>query len=158
MNSILRQLAAVGEGSILSPVLDLHENKRQSAFASGSPLFAETVTILPDVLSKYQQVTIIVDALDECEPKARKNLITKFHLLIDRLNGSFSTVFRIFLSSRRDQDIADALKDTPKLAIEATDNREDIAKFISDKIDPLKIKSHLKEEICSTLQNKSEGV
>lgn len=97
-------------------------------------------------------------ALDECEPKARKSLITKFRWLMNELNDSSSTVVRIFISSRRDQDIAKVLKDTPKLAIEATDNREDIAKFISDGIDSLPIRSDLNKDICTTLKNKSEGV
>lgn len=158
MNSILMQLATTGEGSILSPVLELHKKKRGSAFAPGSPLFAETVAVLQEVLSKYQNVTVIVDALDECEPKARKNLITEFNSLIDSANNSLSTVFKLFISSRRNEDIVNALKNTPNLALEATDNREDIAKFISDGIDPLPIKSVLKEEIGRTLQNQNEGV
>lgn len=158
MNSILMQLATTGEGSILSPVLELHKKKRRSAFAPGSPLFAETVAVLQEVLSKYQNVTVIVDALDECEPKARKNLITEFNSLIDSANNSLSTVFKLFISSRRNEDIVNAFENTPKLALEATDNREDIAKFISDGIDPLPIRPVLKEEISRTLQNKSEGV
>jgi hypothetical protein len=50
------------------------------------------------------------------------------------------------------------LKNTPNLTIEATDNRDDISKFISENIDQMRIGCNLKEEIHTTLLDKSEGV
>lgn len=155
MNSIARQLATPTRGSpILPPVVDLHHEKKKNAFASGPPTFEESSKLVLDLLPSYRRVAIIIDALDECD-QSRGKLISTFCQVIAQ--SAFSNV-KVFISSRRDADIRRLLQSSPNIFIEATDNREDITSFVAQKLQPLPISQELKEEICSTLVEKSEGV
>lgn len=76
MNSIIRQLATSITGDpILHPVLELYQEKEKNAFILGKPTFEESVKALLDLLPSHQQITIIVDALDECEQQTRGKLV-----------------------------------------------------------------------------------
>jgi hypothetical protein len=154
MNSIARQLATPTRGGpILAPAVDLYRGKKQNAFASGVPTFEESFNVLVNLLPSYRRTVIIVDALDECD-QTRGKLISKFCHLIDESPSSV----KVFISSRRDGDITDELQSAPNISIEATDNLEDITSFVEQNIQPLPINGELREEICSTLIEKSEGV
>lgn len=65
---------------------------------------------------------------------------------------------KIFISSRRDADITDKWQSTSNISIGATDNLQDITSFVIRNIQPLPISQRLREEICTTLIDKREGV
>jgi hypothetical protein len=71
---------------------------------------------------------------------------------------------KIFISSRRDGDIKRQLERKENISIEATDNQDDIAKFVAEKIAENEndryypISEGLKSEIVDTLLYKSGGM
>jgi hypothetical protein len=105
----------------------------------------------------YARTTLVIDALDECE--GRSYLIEA----LDRLVNSSSDV-RILISSRRDEDIKLRLEKKLNFGISATDNQNDIEKFVREEIEAdkrtrrISIPQDLQELIVKTLLEKSGGM
>ena len=70
--------------------------------------------------------TIIIDALDECDPARRHELL----LALERIRDESVNLVKMFVSSRDDQDIVRRLNNSPDVFIHATDNCEDIENFV----------------------------
>ncbi|KAJ5090117.1 NACHT nucleoside triphosphatase [Penicillium argentinense] len=93
-------------------------------------------------LDIYQRTTLVIDALDECDPASRDELIEALQLFM----AESKRVVRIFISSRPDPSIENLLKSSPNVGIRADDNQGDIEKFLHDKMNRLaKINISLKD-------------
>jgi hypothetical protein len=77
-------------------------------------------------LERSRPTFLIVDALDECDPATRKRLLP--------LLCSLGHSSRLLLTSRKEGDIANALKDMPSIGITAKDVENDIQEYINCKI------------------------
>ncbi|KAI0402123.1 hypothetical protein F4802DRAFT_577281 [Xylaria palmicola] len=113
------------------------------------------------LLNLYPRTTLILDALDECKPEERTNLLDFF----DSIPSTSSKPVRIFISSRPEGDIRQRLSHLPNIEIQATDNESDIAKFVTQSIekngrwrDTLQRNQPLKDEIVQTLLDQSRGM
>ena len=101
-----------------------------------------------------------MDALDECERKAR----FEFMNILDKLVAESSKPVKILISSRRDRDIKRHFESRPNLEISATNNRDDIAMFVNHEITAnegcwkAEMGPELKKLICNTLVEKSGGM
>lgn len=138
----------------------MYKQKLQTAFASGKLKLEESRAVLAEMFRIYPQITLVVDALDECD----KNTRSAFMDALDKLIEESPNPLKIFISSRRDTDIKRHFEGGPKLEIRAIDNRDDIAKFVKDeiiikkKVWPFEISPELKELICNTLVDKGDGM
>ncbi|KAI0440072.1 hypothetical protein F4803DRAFT_528891 [Xylaria telfairii] len=113
------------------------------------------------LLNLYPRAALILDALDECHPEERTRLLDFF----DSIPSKSSKPVRIFISSRPEGDIHQRLVHLPSIEIQATDNEDDIAKFVLQSIerngrwnDTLRKDQLLKNEIIQTLLDKSNGM
>ncbi|KAI9781928.1 MAG: hypothetical protein M1816_002151 [Peltula sp. TS41687] len=161
LRSFVRQLSTTRTGDAIQPSLvQLYQQKKQTGFASGILDMKECVDLLLQYVNTYPQTTLILDALDECDPRTRKQLIDA---LDDILARSLKPI-KLFISSRPDEDIKYRFETGPNVGIEATDNQDDINKFVTtkieenDKIRRNKLSNELKEDIVSTLSHKSQGM
>lgn len=77
--------------------------------------------------------TIVIDALDECEPLLRDDLLGA---LFDILQGS-NGLIKIIVSSRDERDISCYLAGCLNLEIRATENQADIDHFVNSEVDKL---------------------
>jgi hypothetical protein len=97
--------------------------------------------------------------LDETHKKPRTELIDIFGYLINE-----SPQLKVFISSRRDDDIKNQLAKGANIGIEATDNGNDIGKFVMDQIDQAQkhrrnpISPDLRQDIIQVLLDKSQGM
>jgi hypothetical protein len=97
--------------------------------------------------------------LDETYKQPRAELIDTFGYLINE-----SPRLKIFISSRRDDDIKSQLAKGANVGIEATDNENDIGKFVMDRIDQAQkhrrnpISPDLRQDIIQVLLDKSQGM
>lgn len=120
----------------------------------------ESQSVLADLFQMYPQITLVVDALDECDKKTRLDFID----ILDKLIAESSKPLKILISSRRDSDIKHHFEDGPNLSIRAVDNRADIKIFVrheiaaSDRFWQGEISPKLKELICDTLVERSQGM
>ncbi len=85
---------------------------------------------LLESVNLYRKTTLVLDALDECEPDSRKNIIKT----IEGLLSTSQRPLKVFISSRRDRDIRSKFLDKPNIEIKATHNEKDIEKFVNEEI------------------------
>ncbi|MCJ1271365.1 hypothetical protein MMC22_011265, partial [Lobaria immixta] len=161
LSSFVRQLSTFqNDDAIPRPTLQMYNQKQQTGFASGKLKLEESRTVLADLLEIYPQITLVVDALDECN----KNTRSTFIKALDKLVDESPKPIKIFISSRRDRGIKHRFENGPNLEIRAIDNRDDIAIFVSHEITSSQtlwqndISSELKETICNTLVDRSKGM
>ncbi|OJD13832.1 hypothetical protein AJ78_05755 [Emergomyces pasteurianus Ep9510] len=120
------------------------------------PSLEELGVLLGQVLPLVPNVTIAVDALDECHEKG-----TLVKILKD-LSSSSSSAVKVITSSRREVDIARFLKDQPSISTQSKGADEDIHRYIRStiKLRPrlLKLSQALQEHIVETLTKGAGGM
>ncbi|KAL8905267.1 MAG: hypothetical protein Q9207_002738 [Kuettlingeria erythrocarpa] len=161
LHSIIRQLAAPFPGlPIQPPVISLYNREIARGSETKAQLSDNEITsLLTELIQhRYKKVTLIVDALDECDVKARALLLGVF----SKLTYNPESVVKTLVSSRNDLDITSHFSKTPNLSITATDNADDIMKFVSEKINQDLLSGtasdHLKERVTKDLNQKANGV
>ncbi|KAF5499783.1 hypothetical protein CGCF413_v006068 [Colletotrichum fructicola] len=126
--SIVRQLStSSSSSSVLEPAVAVFTQREETAFASGPLHIDETKGLILQLLEKYKDatVTIVIDALDECNPGTRDILLDTLEYL---LNAS-ACLLKVFVSSRNDQDIVYSLQKYPNLTLSSDCNTADIELF-----------------------------
>lgn len=113
---------------------------------------------LLEAVNLYSRTTIILDALDECEPKSRWRLVETLELLLTNSERPI----KIFISSRPDQDIRKKFRNKPNIEIQAKHNETDIQKFVSGEIVKHgswgEMPPSLQADIINTLLKQSDGM
>ncbi len=150
LSSIVRQLSCAEPGlPLLPPVVEMYEKKGQG-FDSRGLHIEESCELITRLIEHYPMTTIVIDALDECNPETREKLLDAIETL---LQDSSLGLLKVFLSSRDDQDIACTLREYPNLDVLSSRNSADIEAFVKDETDRLVKKrrllrnSHAKEEL-----------
>lgn len=93
----------------------------------------ESVQLIMQLIELYPQTTIIVDAMDECNPTTRADLLRA----LEHILQTSSSLVKVFVSSRDDQDIVLKLSGYPNLAIDSRRNSDDIAQFVNAEVERL---------------------
>jgi hypothetical protein len=136
MRCILKQLSySNSDLSIREPIVKKYKNLREEADDDGCDELAkltveECVELILGLLES-NPATIIIDALDECDPARRYELFMAF----DGIIAKSTNVVKIFVSSRDDSDIVSGLDNCPNVLIHVSDNSEDISHFIRSQVD-----------------------
>jgi hypothetical protein len=73
----------------------------------------------------------VLDALDECSGDSRMELVDLLHQLL----SVAARPVKVFGPGRFDRDIRDRLHSGPNVGVRATDNRDDIARFVATEFD-----------------------
>ncbi|KXH45588.1 hypothetical protein CSAL01_11414 [Colletotrichum salicis] len=119
--------------------------------------------MLVDATKTFPSLTIVIDAVDECDEDERTALI---HLL-KRVRDKSENLVKILISSRDDIDIMTSLADAVDKRIRADDNADGINRFVYQKVGALMDLRDLKygirmqgfrEEIISVLTSKAQGM
>lgn len=110
------------------------------------------------IQKEYSHVTIVIDALDECNSTRRGDL---FGFLRELLHLP-EIVVKIFVSSRNEPDIYDFFGDSSNLYINARDNAEDIRQFVEQAVETRllggKAEDDLKKRVKNVLCEKAQGM
>lgn len=167
MRSILKQLSSSqSEFPIKEPVVQAYRERKREADEDGSDLeklaVHDCVQIILDLLENNPAV-IIIDALDECDPSRRHEILMALDTIIHRS----ANVVKVFVSSRDEQDIVFRLANSPNVYIHATDNGEDIRRFVDTEVNQsLKdqkllfgvMSDQMKNQIITTLNEGAQGM
>ena len=127
---------------------------------SGEIKVEESRNLICQLTGIHLHTTIIIDALDRCEEVSRSELIE----VLDWIVQEAKNPVKILVSSRPEKDIKPRFERGPNIGIRITDNKGDIAKFVTSEIQSWstrwwhKVSSTLKDEICETLVEKSQGM
>jgi hypothetical protein len=125
--SLARQLSnLLPESPILKATIDVYTKKEAQAFASGSLQIEESRDLIIQLINEYPLTTIVLDALDECNPETRTELLD----VLEKILQNSSSLVKIFVSSRSEQDIVFQLQHYPGLEINSARNSNDIRAFI----------------------------
>ena len=132
MNSFVRQLSGAEHlKAIQPPIVRKYNLEHDKAFSSKGLSIEESLELLLQLIEIYPQTTLVVDALDESDVELRADFMKMLDVLV---SGQSSNLVKIFISSRPDSNIKHRFSDGPNMNIKATDNGEDIAMFVDDKI------------------------
>jgi ankyrin repeat domain-containing protein 50 len=130
----------------------------QTRQKASEPTISECKDLLLEFINLYPKTTLILDALDECEKHKRGVLIEIFDYFV----AHASRPVKIFISSRPDSDIREIFKTRANIEIQATDNHDDITRFVKSEITRHprwnKMSSGLQTDIIETLQERSQGM
>lgn len=118
---------------MLPPIVSAYTKRETDGFASGPLRIDESRALIIQLIEQYPLTTIVIDALDECDPERRGDLLETLESI---LKESLSLV-KIFISSRDDQDIVLHLRDYPNLDLSSEKNRDDISLFINTEVHSL---------------------
>ena len=128
--SLARQLSNLRpEQPLLQPAVAIYKKKEAEGFASGPLRIEESCDLIIQLAESYQLTIIVIDALDECNPEKRSDLLDA----LEKILQESANLIKVFISSRDDQDIAfhlNILKQYPNLEISSERNSEDIARFV----------------------------
>jgi hypothetical protein len=117
LHQVLRQLpAGPWDGLELDPFSTAHSLEN----------LCSSLKTACDHLERTRPVFLVIDALDECDPAVREDLLP---LLISLGHNS-----RLLLTSRKEDDIWNALKNFPSIAITDQDVKNDIHQYVSRKV------------------------
>jgi hypothetical protein len=125
--SIVRQLSSLQPGCLLDPIVATYLKKEAEGFASGTLRINESCALILQLIDFYPMTTIVIDALDECDPEKRADLLE----MLETVLRESSHLVKIFVSSRDDQDIVCHLKDYPNLEMASDRNKDDIVSFVT---------------------------
>lgn len=168
MRSLLKQLSCSGTKlPVRDPLASRYKELKEKAEDNGSQEppklnLEECVELILGLLD-HNPATIVIDALDECDPLRRHELLLALKDIIQKS----ANIIKVFVSSRDDNDIVCQLEDTPNVYIRASDNREDITRFINNEVDwsirnklmlSGKVSKELKNRIVDTLTEGAQGM
>ena len=164
MRSFTRQLSTPRDSDMIPSCIDqCYVEKEKPGFASSAVTFQECCALVRELVTMYTKITLVLDALDECDRSTRHDLINEIDNLV---SSSTPCIIKVFISSRPDRDIKHRFQVGPNVCISATDNREDIKKFLINAIDnspqywltEVTSAPGLREEIIDTLHEKADGM
>ncbi|ORX98360.1 hypothetical protein BCR34DRAFT_577292 [Clohesyomyces aquaticus] len=132
--SLARQLSCLAPGKpLLGPSVNLFKDKEAEGFASGSLQMDESLNLILQLITHYPLTTIVIDAMDECDPQKRHELLKA----LEQILQNSSSLVKVFVSSRNDQDIILRLQRYPNLEINSQRNGNDIARFVNKQAEQL---------------------
>ncbi|KAH0536068.1 hypothetical protein FGG08_007034 [Glutinoglossum americanum] len=165
LRCILEQLSSSkADLPIREPVVEVYKEKKKEAKgrAPQKLILSETVDLILALLEDNPAI-IVIDALDECDPAQRPNLLKALDLIIQES----ANLTKVFVSSRDDGDIVCRLAKWPNVFIDASDNRVDIEHFIRTEVAQAinekrlikgNVSKQLEHQIIGTLVNGAQGM
>ncbi|KAK0110256.1 hypothetical protein ONS96_001878 [Cadophora gregata f. sp. sojae] len=165
LRCLVEQMSCLSEDEpVQMPVVKAYKDRKKAARGRRPEKLGmdECVEVMLELL-QLNPVTFIIDGLDECDPTQRQDLLDAFQKIIT----DSGNIVKIFVSSRDDHDIVHRLSKTPNLYIRASDNRHDIERFVTCRVEEAidkgrilcgKVPQDLRDIIVETLIEKAEGM
>ena len=131
LRSLVRQMSCLRPGgALLQPVRELYDARKKEGFAAGSLGSDECTALILEMTKDRLMTTIVIDALDECDPDKRDVLLEALSRIVTDSTG----LVKIFISSRDDGDIVLHLGECPNLKIQASHNQDDITRYVNSEV------------------------
>ncbi|KAF4943884.1 hypothetical protein FSARC_14810, partial [Fusarium sarcochroum] len=119
---------------------------------------SRSVDLLIRLVDTYAKVTLVLDAMDECEPSNRQDLLDA----IDSITLETQQRAKFFISSRPDDDIRRHFHGRPKIEVEASCTQRDITTYVEKRLEKTprlrNLSPDLRHEITQTLLGQNEGM
>ncbi|KAL8787748.1 MAG: hypothetical protein Q9213_002068 [Squamulea squamosa] len=154
MRSIVRQLGVScgTQKTIHRAILNDYERRETEAKLAGfdlARLSLQDCIRLIIIITGADPATIVLDAIDEVQPKGRYELVEALQQVI----RDSSSVVKIFATSRDDDQVLSLLTNASTLRIGAENQQADMESFVHDQIDrAIKSRRLLGGDVSSNLQ------
>ena len=140
-------------------VVEIFERKSPDDAASQELDVNDCGSMLRDAIDCHDDVLLVLDALDECDPSAREDLLSVIKKVTQA--GRSSSKVKVVLSSRELPEITKQLDHEQHFRISVDDNKGDIDRFVEDRLDRegiLKVPLDLQAKIKTTFSKKSQAM
>lgn len=167
MRAVLKQLACFNASQPIHPaVMREYDKRKKDADEDGlDPIQLSLHDCNDLVLEITDQLPaiIIIDALDECDPLRRHELLEALRHIVVKSNN----LVKVLVSSRDDEDIGCRLNNVPNVYIRSDDNGIDVERYIEQELKKAiseqrllqgRIHDSLQEQILRTLKNGAQGM
>ncbi|KAL8726835.1 MAG: hypothetical protein Q9166_006451 [cf. Caloplaca sp. 2 TL-2023] len=167
MRAVLKQLSCFDSSQPIHPaVLREYEERQKDADEDGSDPSRLSLRDCKDLIleiTDLHPIIVMIDALDECDPRRRHELL---QALRDIVRNSNSLV-KIIVSSRDDSDIVCRLNNVPNVYIRSDDNGDDVDRFIEQEVDQAieqqrllqgRVPASLRQRILDELRSRAHGM
>lgn len=130
---------------------------------ASNPGYTELQSVLIGISKCFEKVFLVLDALDECADDQRREIFEVLQSIVSPGKTNHGNV-KLFVTSRREQDIQRAFKSFPIIEIEAEKVNEDIESYVTAQLDQhlqdgtLKITDSLKHKILTALVDRAGGM
>lgn len=165
LRSLIKQLCLYSRDSDFpEPVRSVYDQRKNDGDL-GNPLsIDECKFLLIQLSSGFPQTTIILDAIDECEPKTRARL---FDVLDAVVAEATTHPVKVLVTSRDDMDIRKRFAEKPEVNIQERNNSTDVGNYIRTEIEACiasrslldgYVTEELKERIVRDLEAGAHGM
>lgn len=126
---LLRQLllSSTGHHKVGKELYDRWQSQKSQEIGLN---LVECQEYLCRLIDESAKTTIILDAMDECEPKSRRSMIEGFKTISKKCHKPL----RILVASRPERDIRDRLSAVSNIEVREEYNEADIQAFIKEEI------------------------
>ena len=153
--SIARQLSSPEPGGpVFAPALQIYSQREIEGFAPRELLLEESVKLTTNLTEYCRVTTIVLHALDECNPETRHLVLDALETIFNKSNG----LVKIFVSSQEEGDPVCELCDYPNLRISSDRNLEDIELFVRNETECSEARDEVKALITGTLIKRADGM
>lgn len=137
-------------------IFDLYRKAKKEQRQLSMP---ECKAALSELLKSYPRTTLVLDALDECEVDARKEIV----LVLRSLATDAERPVKIYIASRKEPDIERNLGSGNLIEIGTSDNKGDIEKYIEQEMTRFNqewesVSQGTREEVKRTITDQSDGM
>ena len=146
--------------------LELQELYNRHDCNDSQPNLYQLRTVFLAIIRQVGRVFLVLDALDECTLRQRKELC-EFMLRVANTSSTSACqgIVKLFITSRRESDIEQAFQSIPTIEVEAAKVDSDIEVYVKAQIElrlqnrSLRLRNMaLKDKISSTLTTKAGGM
>lgn len=160
LRTLLLQLSCPLRGlPIKAPIVNKYNSEKALGSRRAAFSMKESQELITELLeTHYDHATIVLDALDEVDGKARGKLLSYLTLLVQPRK----TLVKILVSSRNEPELFDHLGRSENICINSTDNAPDIRLYIEEEIEGRllrgKARKDVKDKVKAALNAKAQGM
>lgn len=166
LRSLVKQLCLSGS-DLRVPVLSIYNQRKEDADLANMLSVTESKNLLIDLSAGFLRTTIVVDALDECDPYTRGSLCDVLEQVVSSSSFLNQNPVKVFVTSRDDGDLRKMFEDSPNVYIQERDNSQDVSHYIKTEIRACisrkalldgKVGLELEQRIVLALENGAHGM
>lgn len=138
LRSLVKQLCLMSRSGFPEPVLSIYKKRNRDADLNNLLSVAECKELLITLSAGFLRTTIVIDALDECDPDTRGSLCDVLEQAVSSSKTSKTSnrnPVKVFITSRNDGDLRRRFEGSPNVYIQERDNSDDIKLYIKTEIE-----------------------
>lgn len=135
LRSLVKQLCLMSRSGFPEPVLSIYRKRKSEADLTNLLSVSECKDLLITLSTGFLRTTIVIDALDECDPDTRGSLCDVLEQTVSSSKTPIQGTIKVFITSRNDGDLRRRFEGSPNVYIQERDSSKDINLYIEAEIE-----------------------